>query len=72
MLRKDWETRGGGVLLAFSNALNIRQLPCPINLEVLTVEIDYTFILRLIYCPPNTDDQYNSSLLSFLTSFDFA
>jgi len=59
------------VLLAFSDALNIRQLPCPSNLEVMMIEINCTFTLCLTYCPPNAIDQYNSSLLSFLTSLDF-
>jgi len=70
ILRKDRDTRGGGVLLAFSDKFNIRQLPCPSNLELVMVEVDSTFILCLLYRPPNADDLYNSSLLSFLTSFD--
>ena len=72
ILRKNQDTRGGGVLLAFSNALNIRQLPCPNNLEVVTVEVACAFTLCLTYCPPNANDQYNSSLLFFLSSLEFA
>ena len=72
ILRKDRDTRGGGVLLAFSDALNIRQLPCPNNLEVVTVEVDCAFTLCLTYRPPNAKDQCNSSLLSNLTLLDFA
>ena len=47
-------------------------LPCPNNLEVVNVEVDCAFTLCLIYHPPNANDQYNSFLLSFLISLDFA
>ena len=70
LLRKDHESRGGGVLEAFSDTLSIKQLPSPSNLEVITAEVDSSFVLCLIYRPPNVDNQYNSSLLSYLSSFD--
>ena len=58
--------------MAFSSALNIRQMPCPNNLEVVTVSILLSLFLYLIYHPPNADDKCNLSILSFLTSLDFA
>ena len=58
------------MLLAVKDTINITQLSSPSNLEMISVEIDPGLILCLIYRPPNSSDQYNSTLLSYLTSLD--
>ena len=40
ILRKDRDSRGGGVLLAFRNNLNITQLFSPNDLEIISADID--------------------------------
>ena len=72
ILRNDHDSKGGGVLLAFKDSLNVKQLTSPNNLEILSAEVDSNLVLCLIYRPPNADhnDQHNSSLLSFLSSLD--
>ena len=68
ILRNYRDSKGGGVLLAFKDSLNVKQLTSPNNLEILPAEVDSNLVLCLIYCPPNTDDQHN--LLSFQSSLD--
>lgn len=68
IIRKDRDSKGGGVLLACKDSMNIKQLHSPSTLEAVTVEIDSSFVLCLIYRPPNSDDQNNSLLLSYLNS----
>ena len=70
VIRKDRDIRDGGVLLAVKDTINITQLSSPSNLEMISVEIDPDLILCLIYQPPNSSDQNNSTLLSYLTSLD--
>ena len=70
ILRNYCDSKGGGVLLAFKDSLNVKQLTSPNNLEILPAEVDSNLVLCLIYHPPNADDQHNSSLLSFLSSLD--
>ena len=70
ILRNDRDSKGGGVLPAFKDSLNVKQLTSPNNLEILSVEVDSNLVLCLIYRPPNADDQHNSSLLSYLSSLD--
>ena len=70
VIRKDRDGKGGGVLLALRNTVNVTQLSSPNDLEVISVEVDPGLILCLIYRPPNSSDQYNISLLSYLSSLD--
>jgi len=70
VLRKDRDSRGGGVLLALKSSLTTVQLPSPSDLEVVSAEIDSNLLVCLIYRPPNSTDQYNSMLLTYLNSLD--
>ena len=58
VLRKDCDSRSGGVLLAFKDNLNIKQLSSPNDLEIISADIDSSC---LIYRPPNSSDQHSSS-----------
>jgi len=40
VLRKDRDSRGGGVLLALKSSLTTMQLPFPSDLEIVSAEID--------------------------------
>ena len=71
VIRKDRDSRGGGVLLALNKSLKIIQLPSPVDLEIVCVEVDSSLFICLIYRPPNSTEQYNSSLLTFLKSLDY-
>ena len=70
VIRKDRDGKGGGVLLALRNIVNVTQLSSLNDLEVISAEVDPGLILCLIYHPPNSSDQYNISLLSYLNSLD--
>ena len=70
LLRKDRDSRGGGVMLALRDSIAFKQLSSPNDLEVIAIEIETTFVMCLIYRPPNSVDQYNHSLLSYLNSLD--
>ena len=58
------DSRGGGVLLAFKSSLTTMQLPSPSDLEIVSAEIDPNLLLCLIYHPPNSTEQLNSSLIT--------
>ena len=70
VLRKDRDSRGGGVLLAFKSFLTVTQLTSPNDLEIVSAEIDPNLLMCLIYRPPNCSDQYNTSLMAHLNSVD--
>ena len=40
------------------------------DLEIVSAEIDPNLLVCLIYRPPNCSDQYNTSLMAYLNSFD--
>ena len=67
VLRKDRDSRGGGVLLAFKSFLTVMQLSSPNDLKIVSAEIDPNLLVCLIYRPPNCSDQYNTSLMAYLT-----
>ena len=46
------------------------QLPCPSDLEMVSAEIDPSLLLCLIYRPPNSTEQLNSSLITYLNLID--
>ena len=72
IIRRDRDTRGGGVLLAIKNSIPFKQLPMPDNLEILPVEITINkqvHTLCLIYRPPNADDLHNKKILNYLQCF---
>ena len=61
------------MLLAFKDSISFRELPSPNDLEVLSAEIttnNLNFVICLTYRPPNCTEQCNTSLLSYLRSFD--
>jgi len=66
LLRNDRDSRGGGVMLAIKDSIVFKQLLFLNDLEIVSVEIEATFVLCLIYHPPNCADQYKYSLLSYL------
>ena len=70
ILRNDHDSKGGGVILAFKDSLNAKQLTSSNNLEILSVEVDSNLVLCFIYRPHNADGQHNSLLLSYLSSLD--
>lgn len=41
IIRKDRDTRGGGVLLAVKNIIPVKQLPVPDDVEIVSVEITF-------------------------------
>ena len=70
VVRRDRDGRGGGVLLALKDSFNLTQLPSPNELEITSAEVDSSFIVCLLYHPPNSSDQHNSLMISYLTSLD--
>ena len=70
VFRKDRDSRGGGVLLAFSESLAARQLTSPDSLEILAVEIltPKPIIISLVYIPPPPTISYLSLLFDYLAS----
>ena len=48
----------------------LTQLSSPNDLEIVSAEIDPNLLVCLIYRPPNCSDQYNTSLMAYLNSFD--
>ena len=68
--RHNRPLRGGGVMLAVNNTLPSKILPSPYNLELVAVKIysKYSFILCLIYNPPNSDLSYFFNLLDYLNN----
>ena len=74
IIRRDRDTRGGGVLLAVKNSIPFKQLPVPDDLEILPVEVTIhkqVHTLCLIYRPPDTDDLHNKRILDYLQSFSY-
>ena len=69
--RKDRCTRGGGVLIALEESIPSSIIPSPSNLEVISVRIEVSIPISLctVYIPPNPNDIYVSSLLSYLAEF---
>jgi len=59
-------------MLAIKDSIVFKQLPFLDDLEIVSVEIEATFVLCLIYYPPNCADQYNYSLLLHLNSLDYS
>ena len=57
-------------MLAVNNTLPSKILPSPYNLELVAVKIysKYSFILCLIYNPPNSDLSYFFNLLDYLNN----
>jgi len=45
-------------------------LPSPDDLEIVSVEVDSSLFVCLIYRPPNSTEQCNSSLIAYLNSLD--
>ena len=70
VFRKDRDSRGGGVLLAFSESLAARQLTSPDSLEILAVEVltPKPIIISLVYIPPPPTISYLSLLFDYLAS----
>ena len=69
--RHDRLTRRGGVLFAIHSSLSSSLIDSPSDLEVVCVKIVMTrrsFLLCLVYVPPNADTTYHAKLLSFLES----
>ena len=58
------------MLLALKDSFNLTQLPSPNELEIISVEVDSSFIICLLYRSPNSSDQHNSLMISYLTSLD--
>ena len=57
--------------MAFKDTISFKELHTPSELEVLSVEItinNLNLTICLLYRPPNSVDQYNVSLLSYLYS----
>jgi len=59
-------------MLAFKESLNWAQLASPSNLEVVSAEVDSNVVICLIYRPPNSSKQCNSSLISYFNTLDNA
>lgn len=71
VLRKDRDGRGGGVLLALKDSISFRELSTPNDLETLSAEVTFnnlTFVICLIYRPPNYQEQYDTMLLSYVSA----
>ena len=69
IFRKDRSSRGGGVLIAVDASLPCSIISSPSTLEVITVSIGIHLpvILCTVYVPPNSTDDYQVSLLNYLT-----
>ena len=59
VLRKDRDSRDGGVLLALKDSLNITQLSSPNDFEIISADIDLSVFCLSIYRPLNSSDQYS-------------
>ena len=57
-------------MLPLKSSLTLMQLPSPSDLEMVSAEIDPSLLLCLIYHPPNSIEQLNSSLITYLDSLD--
>jgi len=57
-------------MLALKDSFNVTRFSSQNELEIISVEVDSSFIVCLIYRPPNSPDHDNSSMLSYLTSLD--
>ena len=72
IIRRDHDTRGGGVLLAIKNSIPFKQLHVSDNIEILSVEItiqNQAHIICLIYRLPSTDETRDKKNLDYLQSF---
>ena len=73
IIRKDRDTRGGGVLLAVKNIIPVKQLPVPDDVEIVSVELTFqkhVHTLCLIYRPPNIDELHDKKILAYLQSLN--
>ncbi len=70
IFRKDRGTRSGGVMIAVKDSIPCKQMPSPSCLEVVTISfcLSDSFVLCLIYSPPNASDDYHSNLVKYLSS----
>ena len=67
--RKDRVSRGGGVMLAVHSYISSKLISSPDTLELVVVEIkQIPCTVCTIYVPPNSDLEYMSSLVSFLST----
>ena len=73
-MRRDRDTRGGGVFLAVKNSIPFKQLPVSDEIEIITVEITIQkqiYILCLVYRPPSINDIYNRKIVDYIQSFSY-
>ena len=71
IIRKDHDTRGGGVPLA--TLIPFKQLSALPNTEMVSVEIklnNRNHTICLIYRPPNTDESHDNNILAHLKSLN--
>ena len=64
--RKDRGSRGGRVLLAIDNSLSVTKLSSPSDLEILTVEINGSITISVVYIPPSSHFSYFLSLSNYM------
>lgn len=68
--RNDRTTRGGGVLIAVKDYISSVQIQSPIDLEIVTVEVNAPSAITVcaVYIPPNAALNYCQSLITYLHS----
>ena len=68
--RNDRTTRGGGVLIAVKEYISSVQIQSPIDLEIVTVELNAPTAITVcaVYIPANAALNYCQSLITYLHS----
>ena len=67
--RKDRVSRGGGVMMAVHFSISSKPISSPDTLELIVVEMkQISCTVCTVYVPPNSDLEYMSSLVSFLST----
>ena len=71
IVRKDRQSRGGGVMLAIKNSKSYEVMPSPPNLELIIIRIASSIpvIYCLVYIPPKSSDEYLQDFFNFLTNY---
>ena len=71
IIRKDRDTRGGGVMFAVKSSKSYQVLQSPISLELLTISIGSNIhtVYCLAYLPPNSSDEYKQEFLNYIDTF---
>ena len=72
IIRKDRQSRGGGVMFAIKHSKSYQVLLSPPDLELLTISIGSptSTIYCLVYIPPNSPDEYIQKYFNYIISLN--